>query len=526
MAEEAVVAGDSGARGSGEDEAPQVAEEEAAEDASEEGVAAKAKPLQSQPTRDDVAHHNLTHIPYRSWCECCVKGRAVDDPHRRAGHGHSDVEVVSLDYCWMTETRQERLQRKLAQLAGRPYSKPSGQPILVLKTRNTQVVAASVVPVKGAHAHSVDLIVKFLKFVGERKVILKSDQEPAILALKDAVMAHSEFNVSGEESAVGDHSGNGAIEQAVQRVQGQTRVLKEALPARYDFKVDPAHVCLPWLIRHAAAVITRFQVGQDGRTGFQRLRGRPFRRDIAEFGECVLYLILDSVGEEKYNSRWRTGVFLGVQDSTNEVILGTPEGCVKARTIRRRSTPADRWGRASFDSIVGSPWALVPGRNDATLRPRVTFPAEREERAELADDQPRQAITRRAYLPRTSFANEWGYTQGCRGCQAILKNSAPVAHSELRRARISDIMRAGGDPRYDQETERLAAQVEELANEERMQVDQPELQAAQPERPAHTPPDTEGADDPMGALHQLAQRLGFTETASRRSTPCHGKPCE
>jgi len=41
-------------------------------------------------------------------------------------------------------------------------------------------------------------------------------------------------------------------------------------------------------------------------------------------------------------------------------------------------------------------------------------------------------------------------------------------------------MRAGGDPRYDRETERLAAQVEELANEERMQVDQPELQAAQP----------------------------------------------
>ena len=100
----------------------------------------------------------------------------MDDPHRRAGHGHSDIEVVSLDDCWMAETRQERLQRKLAQLAGRPYSKPSGQPILVLKTRNTQVVAASVVPVKGAHAHSVDLIVKFLKFVGERKVILKSDQ--------------------------------------------------------------------------------------------------------------------------------------------------------------------------------------------------------------------------------------------------------------------------------------------------------------------------------------------------------------
>ncbi len=107
--------------------------------------------------------------------------------------------------------RQERLQRKLAQLAGRAYSKPSGQPILVLKTRNTQVVAAGVVPVKGPHTHSVDLIVKFLKFVGERKVILKSDQEPAILALRGAVMAHSEFSVSGEESAVGDHSANGAI---------------------------------------------------------------------------------------------------------------------------------------------------------------------------------------------------------------------------------------------------------------------------------------------------------------------------
>ena len=33
------------------------------------------------PCADEVNLHNLTHLPFRAWCEFCVKGRAVSHPH-------------------------------------------------------------------------------------------------------------------------------------------------------------------------------------------------------------------------------------------------------------------------------------------------------------------------------------------------------------------------------------------------------------------------------------------------------------
>ena len=158
---------------------------------------------------------------------------------------NSEIDVVSMDYCWMTETRQERLQRKANQHTDTNMTHRAGLPILVMKSRNTQVVVASVVPAKGATPFSVSVVTKFLKFLGERKVILKSDQENSSMALKDAVIAHSEYSVSTEESPVGEHASNGAVEQAVQRVQGQARVLKEAPEARCRTRPEPTHSCWP-----------------------------------------------------------------------------------------------------------------------------------------------------------------------------------------------------------------------------------------------------------------------------------------
>ena len=35
------------------------------------------------PTKAEEAEHNKTHLPYRSWCEACVQGKAPDNHHRR-----------------------------------------------------------------------------------------------------------------------------------------------------------------------------------------------------------------------------------------------------------------------------------------------------------------------------------------------------------------------------------------------------------------------------------------------------------
>ena len=47
---------------------------------------------------------------------------------------------------------------------------------------------------------------------------------------------------------------------------------------------------IPWMIIHAAAIMSRFKVGKDGKTPLQRIKGKSCKRAQIEFGECVTYL--------------------------------------------------------------------------------------------------------------------------------------------------------------------------------------------------------------------------------------------
>ena len=56
-------------------------------------IVAQGMPEPRQPTKAEVPRHNLTHLPYRSWCPECVKGRAKADPHKdknKANDGKTD----------------------------------------------------------------------------------------------------------------------------------------------------------------------------------------------------------------------------------------------------------------------------------------------------------------------------------------------------------------------------------------------------------------------------------------------------
>ena len=53
--------------------------------------------------------------------------------------------------------------------------------------------------------------------------------------------------------------------------------------------------------------------GADGRSAWERIKGRKFVRELPEFAERILYLNPSSAGEEKLNSRWESGRFIGLQ---------------------------------------------------------------------------------------------------------------------------------------------------------------------------------------------------------------------
>ena len=49
----------------------------------EEGVKVRIGKMERAPTKEEVMAHMVNHIPFRSWCAHCVKGKGNGNPHRR-----------------------------------------------------------------------------------------------------------------------------------------------------------------------------------------------------------------------------------------------------------------------------------------------------------------------------------------------------------------------------------------------------------------------------------------------------------
>ena len=63
----------------------------------------KPLPQQTAPTAEEKAQHDMTHLPYRSWCPVCVQAKARDDPHRKQCEPEQSLEtipVVQMDYSF------------------------------------------------------------------------------------------------------------------------------------------------------------------------------------------------------------------------------------------------------------------------------------------------------------------------------------------------------------------------------------------------------------------------------------------
>ena len=60
-------------------------EEEIVAETGESVVVPKGLPSPSLPSKAEVEHHNLTHLPYRSWCPFCVAARRKNNAHLPTG---------------------------------------------------------------------------------------------------------------------------------------------------------------------------------------------------------------------------------------------------------------------------------------------------------------------------------------------------------------------------------------------------------------------------------------------------------
>ena len=122
---------------------------------------------------------------------------------------------------------------------------------------------------------------------GSNSLILKSDGERPIVAVREALARCHGGRVTPETSPKGEHQSNGTVEEAGRSTRDQARVLKIHLQAKIGREVDVQEPIMQWLIRWAAMSVSRFQRGRDRKTPYERQRGRKCTIPVVPFGETV-----------------------------------------------------------------------------------------------------------------------------------------------------------------------------------------------------------------------------------------------
>ena len=338
---------------------------------------------------------------------------------------------------------------------------------------------ATAVPTKGASGKfSSDKTVEFIEELGDgaSKIIIKNDQEPSIKYLiKDVVDSRPEGQTVLEESPVKSSGSNGRIERCVQSLEGQLRCMLLSLERRLKREISAKEPIITFMPEYAAFIINRREVGKDGKTAYERNKGKKASILGLEFGEKLLYKIKAGTKDEKINARWDHGIFVGVRRRSGELWIAIKDKILAVRSVRRIPVE-ERWGEDCIKWVNRAPWNHYKGAEYADGE----VPEEVEATAKPEDFNAGGLIfiDTRAKMPREFYikkadAEKHGYTRGCGGCSSWHRGLARQPHTEECRKRFQDLLK--GEARVINARERKADFEQKELEKKRKKDDKKEL---------------------------------------------------
>lgn len=255
------------------------------------GEADRPRPLKApyKPSAREIAEHELTHCPPRSWCDHCVKGQYKDRPHRSVSemYADSDITRVAMDYCYVKEDVKNESDEHTESSKAK-----TSLTVMVMQESMCSSIWCYAVENKGAgETWLAEQLTEDLETIGltQERLILKADQEPSVTDVqREMVRRRSGHGTAIEQSHVGSSNTNGRIERAIQDAKGLIRTLRSALEEHVGEKIHLSDPVVPWLVRHAGHVISISRIRPNGRTAYQMMKGRRTNAKLLPFGEVIL----------------------------------------------------------------------------------------------------------------------------------------------------------------------------------------------------------------------------------------------
>ena len=130
---------------------------------SEETRRPKHRALLANVSKEEFDAHQLTHLPFRSWCDHCVRGKAEDDAHRPRIDPHRGEAKMGMDYFFLARATDPQHAKAV---------------LNCLDFQSGAVFSAMVV--KGGDPYALAVALEAIKFRGRTRLIMMSDQENAV----------------------------------------------------------------------------------------------------------------------------------------------------------------------------------------------------------------------------------------------------------------------------------------------------------------------------------------------------------
>ena len=72
-------------------------------------------------------------------------------------------------------------------------------------------------------------------------------------------------------------------------IEGMLRKMKSSLEHRWKAEIPTGHAIYAWMSEYCSFLLNRFEVGADGKTSYERLKGKKAKLQGLDFGEGVWF---------------------------------------------------------------------------------------------------------------------------------------------------------------------------------------------------------------------------------------------
>lgn len=349
-------------------------------------------------------------------------------------------------------------------------------------------------------------------------LVVKCEQESAVVeAQNELVKARSSQGgrrTVVEHSKLGDSDSNGKVERAVGETAAMIRTLRAALEENLEEEVDLDNPVVPWMVRYAGELITRYRARQDGRSAVRKLKGYDSCQPIVEFAESVWFKALKTAHtDSKFADRWSDGIWLGSVLGTAGSIIAAKDGYVYRAGGVKRTPPEERWCAAWLKDIKGSPANPSQKSKDGSMTPYVRPNVLDQDvlRQPCAPSREPEAVARSFSITKAGVS-KCEATIGCPGCRGLFRGYRD-AHTDTCRQRKAE--KFDSDPQKKAmieraEARRVRATIRESERHWKQACQDPQVMQRAESAGSGVP--TEGE-----ALHVERKRIADAIGESRRS---------